>query len=294
MTEKDLSVGYTNFEKMLRAALELPGVGIDRAAFLRRELSKFCDDDVINEAIAKNPAQAGISNRTIDSIAKACINYETRKVSAISAVAGLPGGLAMIATVPADAAQFFGHVVRILQKLAFLYGWEDIFKKNGDGLDDETTNELTLFLGVMFGVNAANTALSRVAGLAAVGVEKMLLKQALTKGTIYPIVKKIAAIIGVKMTKATFAKGIGKVIPVVGAAASGVITLAIFKPMATRLKNYLATLPMANNDFYKKPHDVVDVGGIDFSDIEVDDTDVVELDNLENISEVDGNSIDND
>jgi len=190
VTEKELSVGYTNFEKMLRAALELPGVGIDRAAFLRRELSKYCDDDVVNEAIAKNPAQAGISSRIIDSIAKSCINYETRKVSAISAVAGLPGGLAMVATVPADAAQFFGHVVRILQKLAFLYGWEDIFKKGGDGLDDETTSELTLFLGVMFGVNAANTALARVASFAAVGVEKMLVKQALTKGAIYPIVKK--------------------------------------------------------------------------------------------------------
>jgi len=96
------------------------------------------------------------------------------------------------------------------------------------------------------------------------------------------------------MTKATFAKGIGKVIPVVGAVASGGITFAIFKPMATRLKKYLAELPMASNEFYKKPHDVVDVVDIDFSSIEVDDSDVVELDNLESISEVDEDSTEDD
>ena len=29
-------------------------------------------------------------------------------------------------TIPADLAQYFGHILRILQKLIYLYGWHDL------------------------------------------------------------------------------------------------------------------------------------------------------------------------
>jgi len=242
------------FEKVLRAAMEFPGVRINRANFLKRELSKYYDQDVVVKAIETNPAQAGISIKELDRIAKACINNETAKVSALSAAAGLPGGIAMVATVPADMAQFFAHIIRVLQKLVYLYGWQEIFG-NEDGLDDETANKLTLFIGVMFGVNAANAAVSKIAFIAAQNVPKKLVQQALTKGTIYPIVKKVAKALGIQMTKAIFAKSVGKAIPVVGAVASGGITYALFKPMSKRLKKYLETLPMASVEFYEAKRD---------------------------------------
>ena len=121
----------------------------------------------------------------------------------------------------------------------------------------------------MFGVNAASAAITKIANTAAIQAEKSLVQKALTKGTIYPIVKKIANIIGVKMTKSIFAKGVGKIIPVVGAVVSGGITFIGFRPMAKRLQKYLITLPTASVDFYKKSHDNDndDVIDIDFSDI---------------------------
>ena len=78
---------------------------------------------------------------------------------------------------------------------------------------------------------------------------KKLPQQALTKGTIYPIVKKVAQIIGVKMTKDVFAKGVGKIIPIVGGLVSGGLTFSTFKPAAKKLKNYLEELPLANTSF---------------------------------------------
>jgi hypothetical protein len=274
MSDKEIALKSSSFEMILRSAIGLPGVRINREGFLRKELSKHHDDDVVNKAIATNPAQAGLSVKNLDHIAKACITFETRKVSAISAAAGLPGGFAMAATIPADVAQFFGHVIRVLQKLAYLYGWQDMFKGDTVEIDDETANELTLFIGVMFGVSAANAALSKVAALAALNVPKKLMQQALTKGTIYPIVKKIASAVGIKMTKAVFTKGVGKIIPVVGAVASGGITYALFKPMSLRLKKYLATLPTASVDFYKKPHSDDEIIDVDFSDISFDDEEI--------------------
>ncbi|MBK4852099.1 hypothetical protein CU002_2614 [Enterococcus faecium] len=51
--------------------------------------------------------------------------------------------------------------------------------------------------------------------------------------------KKVLAIFGTKLTKATFAKGVSKVIPVVGGVLSGSMNYMTLKPMANRLKDEL-------------------------------------------------------
>ena len=53
---------------------------------------------------------------------------------------------------------------------------------------------------------------------------------------------KIAQWIGINMTKEGFAKGVGKVIPLVGAPISATITYYTFRPMARRLKKHLDDL----------------------------------------------------
>ena len=55
----------------------------------------------------------------------------------------------------------------------------------------------------------------------------------------YPVVKQVAKWIGVKMTKDTFGKGVGKAIPILGGVLSGAITAFSFKPMAEKLQKHL-------------------------------------------------------
>ena len=105
---------------------------------------------------------------------------------------------------------------------------------------------LTLFIGVMFGVNAAQAGVAQVSALIAKQVAKKLPQQALTKGAVYPVVKKVATLLGIQMTKQIFAKSAAKVVPLVGAVVSGSLTLATFMPMSHRLKKHLATLPLTN------------------------------------------------
>ncbi len=230
------------FGKTLVVATKLPGVRVDRAAFLRRSLARYCTDEQIRLAIAETPAAADISAAVLSKIADASITNETTKVTALSTAAGIPGGFAMLATVPVDSAQYLAHMLRIAQKLAYLYSWPDLFGKDGDEPDDGTQNVLTLFVGVMFGVQAANKGISMVAEKLASQMIKQLPKQALTHGVIYPIAKKVAQQLGVQMTKGMFAKGVAKVVPVVGGVLSGGLTLATFLPMAKRLKKHLASL----------------------------------------------------
>ena len=45
--------------------------------------------------------------------------------------------------------------------------------------------------------------------------------------------------IGIKITKDSFAKNVGKLVPIVGAPISGGMTYWTFKPMARRLKKHL-------------------------------------------------------
>lgn len=265
MTNEISLTNESKFFMLIKSAVNCPGVNIDRRSFLKKELLKYYDEETVLKAINTNPANAGIEISVIDNIAKECINYETNRVSGISVLAGIPGGMAIFGTVPADAAQYFVHIIRIIQKLMYLYGWGDILKENGE-LDDATENQLTLFIGVMFGVNIANSAVTKLAKNVALNFEKSLISKTLTKGTIYPIVKKIARILGIKMTKQIFAKSVSKIVPIVGGGFSGGLTYVTFKPAAIKLKKYLRTLPNADVNFYKQ-NIINNCNGDDYSNI---------------------------
>jgi hypothetical protein len=238
-------------EQVLSVVLKSPMVKIDRDKFLRKELYPYCvDDSVINDALVYNPAYAGVKKDIIDKIAKSVISYETNKVTAMSFATGIPGGLAMFATVPADITQYFVFMLRIMQKLAYLYGFED-FGLSEDEISDDTLNQLLVFLGVMMGVQGANAAVKALAEVATNNVAKKLAQKALMKTAIYPIVKKIAPKIGIRMTKQIFANGVSKVVPVIGGVITGGLSFITFKPCAYRLKNSFGELPICDPDNYK-------------------------------------------
>ncbi|MFJ4499198.1 hypothetical protein [Streptomyces sp. NPDC088864] len=242
--DKSSGNGESRFSALLAAAAKLPGVRIDREAYLRTALRRHCSEEDIRRATEETPAAAGIPLDVLERVANESIRYETAKVSAISAATGLPGVLALPATVPADLAQYVGHMLRVSQKLAYLYSWPDLFSGEDD-LDDETRSMLTLFFGVMAGTQVANDAVGKVAAAMAEHVAKQLPKKALTQGVVYPVVKKVAGYLGVEMTKQTFAKSASKAIPVVGAVVSGGFTFATFLPMSKRLKKHLSGLEIA-------------------------------------------------
>ena len=256
-------------EEVIKQAMQLPIAKVDRGKFLRRELKKYYSKEVIDKAIEFNPAYAGVPKWSIEKIAKDVITYETRKVSTISFAAGLPGGIAMAATVPADMAQYFAFTLRTLQELAYLFGFEE-FSFEEDEVSAKTMNELMVFLGVMFGVQGANNGIRIIAHAAAEKVSKSLAQKALTQTTIYPIVKKIATKVGIRMTKQIFADGVSKVIPVVGGVACGGLTLATFRPGCNKLRKSLADTILCDPEYYKKlrnedaqetnlEHDVIDI-----------------------------------
>ena len=236
-------------KSFLKTVLRLRGVRIEREQFLRSELHKRgIAREVIDEAIATSPAAAGIDVVLLDDMANAAIAFETRKSSALSFAAGLPGGFGLLATVPGDVTQFYVHAFRVMQKTAYVYGWQS-FLEDSKEVDDETLGKLSMFLGVMLGVGGASSSLTVfVASVARPAIQKQVAGKALTKTTWYPVMKSTLRVIGVKLTKDSLAKTVTKVVPVAGGVISGGMTFVTLRGQSKRLMEHLRELPPPNVD----------------------------------------------
>lgn len=233
----------------LKKLVRIRGVRISREDFLRQELQKaHVSASQIEEAIISDPISAGIPQKRLDKLANDAISYETKKSTALSFIAGIPGGLAMLGTVPADLTQYYVHSLRIMQKLAYLYGWKE-FLTDLDDVDDETIAQMGLFFGVMLGVaGAAESMRDFTRMIVAPAIEKRVARKALMKGTWYPVVKKSLKVIGISVTKQGFTKTMSKILPLIGGVISGGMTFVSLQTQANRLKQHLRQLPPPNID----------------------------------------------
>ena len=233
----------------LKKLVRLRGVRISREDFLRQELRKLhLSDAQIEHAIARDPVSAGISRKLLDKLANDAISFETKKSTALSFAAGIPGGLAMLGTVPADLTQYYVHSLRIMQKLAYLYGWKE-FLTDPEDVDDETIAQMGLFFGVMLGVAGAAESMRDFARMiVAPAIEKRVARKALMKGTWYPVVKKSLKVIGISVTKQGFTKTMSKILPLIGGVISGGMTFVSLQTQANRLKQHLRQLPPPGTD----------------------------------------------
>lgn len=222
----------------------MPGVRVNRDEFLRQELRKLrMDEDAIARAIDSNPLLAGVALTEIDRLAEDAISYETNKSAAISFVAGIPGGFAMLGTIPADLMQYYAHALRIMQKLAYLYGWGELLPNDRDA-DDDTIGVLAVFFGVMLGVGGAAQSLTAFARVAAkTAYQNHATKRALMSITWYPVVKHSLRLIGINITKSTAAKGFSKIVPIIGGFVSSGLTFMALQSQSALLKGHLREIP---------------------------------------------------
>lgn len=228
----------------LAKVVRVPGVRINREEFLRQELRKLhLSDDAIARALGSSPMMAGVPLTAIDRLAEEAISYETNKSAAISFVAGIPGGFAMLGTIPADLMQYYAHALRIMQKLAYLYGWGELLL-DGRETDDDTLGVLAVFFGVMLGVGGAAQSLTAFACVAAkTAYQNHATKRALMSITWYPVVKHSLRLIGINITKSTAAKGFSKIVPVIGGFVSSGLTFMALQSQSALLKEHLREIP---------------------------------------------------
>ncbi len=258
MSEQNMVEKEVALESVITSAVQIPGVKVSRNKFLTEVFAT--EDVVMQDVLELGPIEANVSQERLAVLANKLILKRTSQSSLASFAAGLPGGLVMAATVPADVLQFFGMSLRLAQELSYLYGADDLW--NDGQIDDEKVkNQLLLYCGVMFGVSGAVSGVRVLSTQIAKTTLRKLPQKALTKTFWYPIVKQLGKAIGIKVTKSAVAKGFSKVVPVIGGVISGSLNFASMLPMANRLQAALdsATFSYTQEDLEK---DIIEIESI--------------------------------
>lgn len=217
---------------LIDKSISLPGVKVNRTSFLM-EVYGLSNNSIYDKAFFD-----GLDIRSMDKIANSVIAKNVTVSSTASFALGLPGGLTMAASIPADVMQNFGFSLRLAQQLAYIYGFEDIFED--DKLTERSKNTLLVFLGIMFAANGSGTLLRVISPNVGKYVSKQIMVTSVTKTAWYPMLKSVSKVVSTKtLTKTSLSGFASKAIPVVGGVASAGINAATMTPMAHRLKNEL-------------------------------------------------------
>lgn len=236
MVEPSQDKLYASALQTIGAVASLPVVRVDREAFLRKH---FGDSPHLDVILERGP-QAVYSLPSLRKKADSLIKNSAAKTSAASFASGLPGNPAvMVAAGGVDVAQYFGFAINLAQQIAYLFGEDNLFDGGGGELSEAAQIRVIAYLGAMFGAAGASALVTNTSKVAGANLGKKVAAQALTKTAWYPLVKKVGAAVGVKITKKTVEKTITKAVPVVGGVVSGGLTYVTFRPMGHRLADTL-------------------------------------------------------
>lgn len=217
-----------NLNNLLEILLNNPMSHVNRIEFL----SKIYD--ISEEDVLLGKIDSTLSEK--EAYAKRCIKNNITKSTGLSFASGLPGGLALAGTIPADILQNMIFSIRLIQELAYIYEYEDLLDKEGDLKIDG----IILFLGTMFSAQGAASLLRVASNNTANYASKKIMTTALTKGAWFPFIRNISKVVASQtLTKKGLASAASKAIPIIGGVASGGLTAVTMSVAAKRLNNEL-------------------------------------------------------
>lgn len=108
---------------MIGSVAKLPVIRVDREAFLRQQ---FAGSEYLDEILEHGP-QHVYTAESLRRKADGLIKKSTNQTTLAAFVAGIPGGPAAVAAGGADVAQYFGFAINLAQKIAYLFGEDDLF-----------------------------------------------------------------------------------------------------------------------------------------------------------------------
>ncbi len=230
----------TTWISFLNGILKMPGAKIDRETYLRKTFRGLSEEE-IRTCVTESPVKV-MPAAVIEKAATTVIKSHTAQVTTLSAITGIPGGLAMVAMIPADVANYYYHVVLVGQKLAYLYGFPDMIDERGN-LTSDGEIMLTAFIGVMNKVEMANKLIQKIAGEMTKRLsEETAVRVAgniLSKQIVSQAVEVIARKLGTQIAAKNVGRGVAKAIPIISGVICGGLTYASFKPQAKRLHEAL-------------------------------------------------------
>jgi len=129
----------------------------------------------------------------------------------------------------------------LAQELGHIYGLipnpfkENIPQEKGEYIK-EVEEEIIKVLGIAFGVSGISMSVIEVGKQLGEKEAKEIMRKKIEEKTITKIVKEIAKVLGVKVTKEQISKTVTKIIPVIGGVTSGLLSYKAIDKIGNNLK----------------------------------------------------------
>ncbi len=236
---------FTTTMNLIGTTSSLPFVRVNRDEFLREQ---FAGSPHLDKIIVNGP-QSVFDVKYLRQKAGEVIKASTNSSAAMSFATGLPSNpVFMVAAGGTDAVQYFGFALNMSQKVAYLFGEDDLFTGDASKISEDAKMRIVSYLGVMFGAGSAAALIVATSKMAATKLGKTVAEKALTRTVWYPLTKRVAALIGLKITRRSVGTVVTKAVPVLGGVVSGAVTYATFKPMGNRLADTFVKIQTGDFD----------------------------------------------
>ena len=213
-----LTKGGSTVLTFFSSLLQQPYMRVSREDFLKETFRDFPNLDKILDL---GPVKAEVSRSTLRELAEGVKKHHRNKATVLSTIAGIPGGPAMLVSVPTDIIQLLANWLLGAQKIAYLYN----YNFDHEHCSDEEKNVFFMaVLTIMVGQGAGNVG-EKIIRSYGEAVAKNVASRLVFKAPIHKLVNTVAVKIGVgQVGKRTLSKTIIMGIPVVSGIINGIIT----------------------------------------------------------------------
>ena len=231
-------------QKIIGGLLAIPGAKVDRQDYLVKVLSPYVRDKEQLKKIEYARPWSIVSHEALDKIAKERISFRKKFVSTASFAAGLPGGLGLLGTIPADVLQYNYHLLALSQELAYLYGFPDFYDENGNATEESIQALVVMFFGIQAAVGTAGReGVEQLIKMLAKGAPQRIASMKWGNTFLFKAIQGIAKWLGVNggklIGKKHVANVVGKVIPVLGGFISAGLSYGTFTMDSNRYMKFL-------------------------------------------------------
>lgn len=234
-----MSLSSKAWDRFLDLALGANMAQINRVEWLTDALYPFLSITEL-EQLATEPPHSFLSVKVLNHIANQEIRRHTELLAMGSAGSSLTGCIATWVGIPTELAQYSVNLVLLIQKLAYLYGWNDFYSYGA--VTAETKARITFMMGSMLGIREADALLRNACRSYQGQVSITPMPYAGDRSPIDKVIAEISKRLLVLSAKGGVIAWIGRKAPLIGVTLGASTSYLLVKPSLVRLKVLLRDL----------------------------------------------------
>lgn len=237
-----MSLSSKAWDRLLDLVLGANMAQVNRVEWLTDALYPFLSITEL-EQLATEPPHRFLSVKVLNHIANQEINRHTELLAMGSAGSSLTGCIATWVGIPTELSQYSVNLVLLIQKLAYLYGWDDFYSYGT--VTAETKARITFMMGSMLGIREADALLRSACRSYKGQVSITPMPYVGDHSPIDKVIVEISKRLLVLSAKGGITAWIGRKTPLIGVTIGATSSYLLVKPSLVRMKVLLRDLMQA-------------------------------------------------